>query len=128
MIRTLPLTLAFVAIAACGSDSSDWDPDAAVIEQLSAAGSDLSKPHMIEFFTYFRAEESAEAACGTLAANGFAVSVQLSAMTTTDEYLCHATKEVVPTLEEMHRLRSELESLTAEFGGEYDGWGTPVVE
>ncbi len=122
----LSLTLALFVFAACEPDTSAWDPDAAVIDQLRAAGSDLSKPHVIEFFTYFQEEVSADTACGSLAAKGFSVSVSLSALT--DEYLCFATKEVVPTLEEMHRLRSELESLAAELDGEYDGWGTPVVD
>ena len=125
-MRTPFLALTLVAIAACGSDSSDWDPDAAVIDQLSAAGSDISKPHTIEFFTYFPAEDTAKTACGSLADNGFSVAVHFNALT--DEYLCFATMEVVPTLEEMHRLRSELETLASELGGEYDGWGTPVVE
>src|SRR4051794_13152266 len=36
--------------------------DAAVIEQLRAAGSDLSKPHELDFFLYFPTEAAAHAA------------------------------------------------------------------
>ncbi|MDJ0908039.1 MAG: ribonuclease E inhibitor RraB [Woeseiaceae bacterium] len=126
MMRALLLVLVLGVSAACDSGRSDWDPDAAVIEQLRQEGSDLSKPHPIEFFLYFQSEAAAVSACTTLEGDGFTVSPQSSAAT--DDYLCTATKEVVPVLEEMHRLRAELESLASGLGGEYDGWGTPIVE
>lgn len=125
-MRSLILGIVLVVSAACDSGTSSLDPDAAVIEQLRQAGSDLSKPHPMEFFSYFPNEDAARSACETMEAQGFSVSVQPSVAT--DEHLCLVTGEVIPTLEEMHRLRSEFESLASALNGEYDGWGTPVVE
>ncbi len=125
MRRGVLLVLALAAVSGCGSDTN-WDPDAAVIERLREAGSDLSKPHPIEFFSYFPSKASAHAACAAVEAWGFDAIPQPSAGT--DEYLCLAIGEVVPSLDEMHRLRAEFEALASNFDGEYDGWGTPTVE
>ena len=50
-------------------------PDVRVLSQLRQAGSDLNKPHPIEFFLYFSSEEGRNRAASQLRSLGFAVSV-----------------------------------------------------
>ena len=114
-----------VLVLACGSSSAPSDAD--VIEQLRQAGSDLQQQHPIEFFFYFPVRLAAERACSTLESQGFS-AVVFQAGASTSEFLCQANKPLVPALETLTHLRSQFESLAAEFGGEYDGWGSPVVK
>jgi hypothetical protein len=118
--------LALVLVVACDADTQASNSDAAVIEQLREAGSNLEKPHPIEFFLYFPTEAAAESACETLRSRDFSVSVRPSA--STSEFLCFATKLLIPTIDELSRLTTELDTLASELGGEYDGWGSPVVD
>ena len=126
MLRNFYVFLALIAVAACQADTPPPNSDAEVIEQLRLAGSNLEKPHPIEFFLYFPTETAAGSACDVLKSRSFSVSVRPSA--STSEFLCLAEKPLIPTVDELNRLTSELESLAARLGGEYDGWGSPVVE
>ena len=126
MIRYFCIFLTISIFAACESDPPPPNPDAEVIEQLRQAGSDLSKPHPIEFYFYFPTEGAADKACEKLASQSYSVVVRPSA--STNESLCLATKSLIPTVDELNRLSSEFEALATELGGEYDGWGSPVVQ
>ena len=124
MMRIIGIIVIFTLATAC--EREPVSRDAEVIEQLRQAGSDLQKPHPVEFFFYFPAQAAAETACKTLESQGFSAVVQPGA--SPSEFLCQATKPLVPTIDALSRLRSEFESLAAGLGGEYDGWGTPVIE
>jgi hypothetical protein len=52
------------------------DPDQIVLEQLRKAGSDLSKPHKIEFFLYFPTQSSASKASVKIKEMGFEVEMK----------------------------------------------------
>jgi regulator of RNase E activity RraB len=106
--------------------SKKSDPDEAVLAQLKKAGSDLSKPHQIEFFLYFHAESSAQQAAKQIKEQGFNVEVRRAAKGT--DWLCFATKKMVPELAALQRIRRDFSNLAAANGGEYDGWGTGVVQ
>lgn len=125
MLRVLYLLLALIISAACDSDAPASNPDAEVIEQLRLAGSDLEKPHPIEFFFYFPTESAADSACDKLRSQDYEITVRRGAATR--DYLCFATKSLIPTVEELNRLSAEFEGLAADLGGKYDGWGSPVV-
>lgn len=113
-------------MTACRADAPASNPDAEVIEQLRQAESNLEKPHPIEFFFYFPTETAADSACDVLKSRDFSVSVRPGA--STSDFLCLAEKLLIPTVDELNRLTSEFESLAARLGGEYDGWGSPIVE
>jgi hypothetical protein len=104
--------------------ASNKDPDELVLIQLKKAGSDLSKPHGIEFFLYLPSEASANKAASQIRDHGFQAAVQPPLKTA--EWLCFATKTMVPELSELQRIRRDFERLTHELGGNYDGWGTEV--
>ncbi len=60
------------------SNNRQLDPDEAVIMQLQKAGSNLLKPHKIEFFIYFPSQFSAEEAGNRIRNSGFQVEVSKS--------------------------------------------------
>jgi hypothetical protein len=109
---------------AAGEGIPDDDPDGQVLKQLVVAGSDLSKPHQVEFFLYFPDEERASRAYRELATEGFSGKVDRAA--TGPGWLCFVTKQIVPTHATMLGIRKRMEGLATAGGGEYDGWGTPV--
>ena len=126
MLRVFHILVALIVLSGCEPNVSTANPDAEVIEQLRLAGSDISKPHPIEFFLYFPTATAADAACDVLRSQNFTASAQPS--TSTSDFVCLATKSLIPTVEELNRLTTEFDSLAAKFGGEYDGWGSPVIE
>ena len=98
--------------------------DGQVIEQLRQAGSDLSKPHDIEFFLYFPTQSGAEAAAAEVKKKGFTAELQPRRG---DDWPLQLTKALRPTEKELLAIRAELSSIASKHGGEYDGWGSPVV-
>lgn len=102
-------------------------PDVAVLSQLRQAGSDLSKPHAIEFFMYFPSEAAAKSVASKLEGEGFNVKVSASASGKA-EWLALATRSMVPAVADLVRLRAMLTAMSATEQGTYDGWGTPVVK
>ena len=74
------LVLLSLTLVSCTAPTED--PDQQVLTQLEDAGSDLSKPHDLEFFLYFRDELAAEAAAEDVRALGFSVEVRPAAVGT----------------------------------------------
>lgn len=121
------LFLLCFAASPSAADSVSESPDAQVIEQLRIAGSDLSQPHDIDFFFYFPSRAQANAAVSDLVRLGY--SIAESAVSSREgEWHVHATRRMVPALGSMSESTRLLEELSAKHGGEYDGWGTSVVE
>jgi hypothetical protein len=102
------------------------DPDEAVLAQLRKAGSNLSKYHKIEFFLYFPKETIAKEAGQRIKQAGFDVEVRRAAKG--PDWLCFATRTMVPELAALQRIRRKFNAIAASLGGEYDGWGTGVVK
>ena len=101
------------------------DPDASTLAELARAGSDLGRSHEMEFFLYLPDRGSADAVAAQLEAEGFAVGV--SAAEDAGDWLCLATRMMVPTLDELQRLRRHLAAVAESREGAYDGWGATVV-
>ncbi len=104
--------------------SKKRDLDEMVLVQLRKAGADLSKPHHIEFFLYFPSQPIAEQAAPKIKAAGFDVKVEPAAQGS--DWLCYATKTMVPDLPALQKIRTDFSDLAASLGGKYDGWGTEV--
>lgn len=102
-----------------------FSPDGQVLSQLKKAGSNLSKPHDVEFFLYFPTESIAEQAASQIRTAGFAVEVKPAAKG--NDWLCFATRRMVPDIGALEQIRKDFTNLTTTLGGEYDGWGTGVV-
>ena len=101
------------------------DGDLKVIQQLQREGSDLTKAYSIEFFLYFPSEQAARSAADGVRATGFNTKVEPSAYD--QNWLCLATRDLVPTHEALHGIRIQFEELAARLGGEYDGWGAQIL-
>jgi len=82
-----------------------------VLLQLRKAGSDLSKPHKLEFFLYFVTECAAEEAALRVRNTGFDVEVKEAAEG--EACLCFATKTMVPDLIDLQRIRDDFVTLAA---------------
>lgn len=102
------------------------DPDQQVLEQLRAAGSDLSKPHEMEFYLYFPTEEAAQQAGMKLEVDGFDGEVRRAPNRA--DWLCLVYKQMVPERAKLAALRKRFNALARELGGEYDGWETSIVQ
>jgi len=108
------------------SCSRKADPDEAVIKHLKKAGSDVSKPHKVEFFIYFPNKDIAEQAAKRVRAQGFEAQVQKAA--SGESWLCFATKTMVPDPSALQDIRRDFEKLADSLNGEYDGWGTSIEQ
>jgi regulator of RNase E activity RraB len=106
--------------------SKEPDLDELVLVQLKKAGSDHSKPHAVEFFLYFPTQSGAEQAASRIKENGFAVEVKHAAKG--EDWLCAATKTMVPDLSSLQKIRRDFNALAGALHGQYDGWGTAVVK
>ena len=104
--------------------ASGLDGDRLVIKALKENGSDLSKPHAIDFFFDFPVAKSAQQVCAKLEGEGYAPHV--TASDDGDNHTCRAVKKMVPDLEVMQKLTLRFNELAAKHGGVYDGWGCPV--
>lgn len=130
MIRTLHyfIIISFMAaVFGCTSsiENRNTSPDGQVISQLKSAGSDLSKEHPVEFYIYVPTRESAEKIAEKVTGNGFVSVVEKTENSNT--WLVYSKKNLVPTEERMIQIRQQLTELASSAGGEYDGWGTPIV-
>jgi hypothetical protein len=105
---------------------NEADADQQVLDQLREAGSDLSKPHPLEFYLYFPTEELAHRAAEKIADDGYSVEVKRAAQRS--DWLCYVTKRMAPKRAEIAAIGKRFRSLAREFGGEYDGWETEVVK
>jgi hypothetical protein len=123
------IIIALVVVIASASifrrPSSKLSRDGLVIAELKKAGSNLSKPHPVEFFLYFPTSDAAERVGDTLRNDGFEVVVGPAAKGV--NWLVLAKRLLVPIEAELLAIRRRFEELAGNEGGEYDGWGTPIV-
>ena len=101
------------------------DPDEAVIVQLRKAGSDLSRPHAIDFYLYFPNKSAAEEAAARMRDTGYQTEVKRAAKG--DNWLCLGKKKVIPKLPTIQGITRDLDALAKSYGGDYDGWEAEVV-
>jgi regulator of RNase E activity RraB len=120
------LVIAGVLIYSRLGASDELSTDGQVIQQLKKAGSNISKPHDIEFFFYFPTLEAAERIATELKSEGFTAKAELAAKG--NEFVVLATKSMIPSDVELTALRQKFNAMSASEKGDYDGWGSPVVK
>jgi hypothetical protein len=99
--------------------------DRETLDAMKANGADLSKPTEISFYLYFPSEDDAGKAAAELRRLGYAAQVR-PPLPDFDEWLCYATRRMVPSAQEIDDARSELESLASRFSGDFDGWEAAI--
>jgi len=100
-------------------------PDEHAVQQLKKFNLNFDKPQVVEFFFYFTTKALAQKAGEEIICEGCDVTIKLGAMK--DSWLCLATKEIVPSPDELERLRKVFEAIAEKYNGEYDGWGTGFI-
>ena len=119
------LSLFFAGI--CSAQSSAELQDAHVIESLVAAGSDISKPHNVDFFMWMPSKAKAKVAAAEIEDLGYAIA-SIDRPPGQSQWQVHATRVMAPQLQAMTATTRTLEAVAVKHGGDYDGWGTGVVE
>jgi len=99
--------------------------DKNTLAQLQEAGSDLSKPHEIDYWLYFPTQQFAQAAAAELKGKGFLVK---SVAQSGKEWRALAHKSMVLSSGNVATTTSLLETLAASHSGDFDGWETKVVQ
>jgi hypothetical protein len=126
-LKILFSTLVVITFIQTGCRNEEkMNPDGEVIAQLKKAGSDLTKPHPVEFYLYFPTQENAQKAGNELTEKQFTVVVQHAA--TGSDWLCLAKKATIPENSTLISLRDMLDKLAQKYGGQYDGWETAIVK
>jgi len=100
-------------------------PDEHAVQQLKKFNLGFDKPQVVEFFFYFPTKALAQKAGEEIMREGCAITIRLGA--TKNSWLCLATKEIVPSPEELERLRKSFEAIAEKYNGEYDGWETGFI-
>ncbi len=101
------------------------DTDQQILDQLRAAGSDLSKPHPMEFYLYFPTEDVAARVADEIEADGYRVEVKRAPRG--PAWMCYVTRRMTPKKSEIAAMGRRFRELAEKYGGEYDGWETEVV-
>jgi hypothetical protein len=109
------------------SDSVDKQPtlDELTRQNLEAFGSNLEAKHQIVNYLYFPQQKAARRAARALEGHHYAVQVGKAADGT--EWLLLATIGIIPSIANLAEIRRHLETVAAQYGGDYDGWEAPVT-
>ena len=99
--------------------------DQATLDQLAKAGGNLKLPTDVVNYLYLPDESRARQAGAKLEQAGYQVKVRPAA--TGSNWLALANMDMVPSAENVARMRALFESLGSEFGGDYDGWEAAVT-
>jgi len=105
---------------------SKADLDRLTLRELANAGGDLAKSTETIHYLYLPDESQARAAEMELLPAGYHVKVRPAAQGT--EWLALATIDVVPTEDNIARIRNSFETIAERFGGTYDGWEAAVTK
>jgi hypothetical protein len=115
-----------------GLNQNEAQNDAALLAQLRAHGSDLTKRTDIVFYLYIPKFEDARAANAELQRNGYDPEVRqplgkLPSGGYESRYAVVAHIQEVPTPENIQAARTLYEGLARRYNGEYDGWEAAVA-
>ena len=94
------------------------------VDQLRRAGSDVSQPHVFEFYLYFPKKASAQNAAAHLMSEDYQAKVQRSEYD--DQWLLLASRRLTPQEFDLDEHEAKLRQLASLHGGEYDGWQAGV--
>jgi hypothetical protein len=120
-----PATEAIEERNAAAASRMPKDPfDAKVFTEMKKAGHDFSKPTKVDFYLYFPEEGAARGVLQVLSTDGYTGDIKQ----VDGKWQCHLQKDLILTADTMDMERFKFRDLTVNAGGEYDGWGAPVVK
>jgi len=135
MKDTMKLALAAVlglafsfGLAACGPKGPAMDAaDLQSVNKLKQAGSNLEKPHVLEFHLNMATEQEAKLAQRELNAQGYRTAT-LGPDGQNPGWLLVSTKSLVPSPEELAAQRAQMTELAGKYNGHYNGWDADPVK
>ncbi len=98
--------------------------DTAAIAQIQKLRPGLSGSCPISFYLYFSSKDDAAKSASELKKMDFGVKVTPSIGV--NNWLCLATKEMVPEKSKLTNLRSDMIDIAFKYGGTYDGWEAEI--
>jgi len=104
--------------------SHPYDLGADVLTILQRQGSDVTKPHSIDFYFYFKRRADAEQAAAALQARQFKVTVDTQPYY--GQWLCLASRRLVPDRQLLAEWGRWFPQLASRHGGDYDGWEAAI--
>ena len=124
-MHKLFIVVSILLLSAC-SDQGPLDSDGEAIQKLIDNGSDVTKPHQINFYFDFNESKGAKKTCARLKTEGFVPLV--TTIEGQELHTCRAAKSMVPELRTMRDLTTRFTILAKKLGGKYDGWDAETVE
>jgi regulator of RNase E activity RraB len=103
--------------------------DEQTIQALADAGSDMSKPHLLEHHFVCETREAAEAVIAWGTASGYRGSPVTEGTFEGHEYVYFdLIKSTLPVIDDVLSETTAMLDVAARSGAEYDGWGCEVVD
>jgi len=103
--------------------------DRLVLEELNAAGADLSQPREVVHYVHLPSREAAEAFAPMVVNQGFEPQIREPGPESADDprpWTVAATSRMVVTEDDVALARRNFTELAAEYGGAYEGWDAAV--
>lgn len=95
-----------------------------ILRLLKKRGSNLGKPHAIEYYVYFKSKASARKARAVIREKGF--HVELLTDSSGRRWICLSIIEFIPSYKAILAAKRKLNALAKPWGGWCGGWGTQV--
>ncbi|MDJ0521224.1 MAG: ribonuclease E inhibitor RraB [Planctomycetota bacterium] len=134
-----------VLVAGCGDDATTdggsdtgheildrYDPsvpgegDRKVLEQMKKAGADMSKPTDIRWYVYMPRTADAQAYAAKAREAGWKVEVDEGA--DENSWLCLCSRDAVPSLETIGKMKAQLASFAGGTEIDIDGWEAAITK
>lgn len=104
-----------------------WMLDRRVVDRLEEAGDALDTPRPVDHHLEFPTREARVAFLKAIDGEGFAVTDEAFTNVEPRPYTLSLQRTDPVALEAIHRVVARLQKVAHELGGDYDGWGAPVV-
>jgi hypothetical protein len=105
-------------------DAEEIAQDQDALDQLRAAGSNLSKPHQIDFYMVLPSQSDAESAGNSLRALGYRVTVR--AGDGSASWVLTSSRTMMPTIQGLTEARVLFKGLALRYRGAYAGWQAAI--
>jgi len=106
-----------------------WIANRRQVETLVEHGDVIEAERPIDHFVYFLTPESRAQFVASLPSNGFPESqAQEHSGDVKDPYIVQVIRTDTVELGHLHDVVMDLANLAEKYGGDYDGWGAPIVQ
>lgn len=97
------------------------DADGDALRKIQASGSDMSKPHVLDFYLCFNDETTAKKVAQMIPS-----PAEIHEVSQEDDgrWTCFCKATLIPTYDAVVKLDRLLDKFCQDFGGEYEGWGS----